>query len=87
MQTSIIDLSLPTESSVSDPFPVELIHEPHSQSKPLIAMLLGCQESELPENISPADDLVKLKAHAGTHVDAPWHYSPILSGEKIQNHR
>jgi kynurenine formamidase len=82
MPISIIDLSIPTESSVSDPFPVELIHEPHSQSKPLIAMLLGCKESELPENISPADDLVKLKAHAGTHVDAPWHYSPICQGKK-----
>jgi kynurenine formamidase len=83
-QTVIIDLSVPTESSPSDPVPFEVIHEPHSQSIPFIAKLLGCQESELPENVGPADDLVKMKAHAGTHVDAPWHYSPVSEGRKAR---
>ena len=81
---TIIDLSVPTENSPSDPMPVEVVHEPHSQSTALIAKFLGCQESELPEDLGQADDLVKIKAHAGTHMDAPWHYSPVCEGKKAR---
>ena len=81
---TIIDLSVPTESSPSDPMPVEVVHEPHSQSTAFIAKFLGCRESELPKDLGQADDLVKMKAHAGTHVDAPWHYSPVCEGKNAR---
>ncbi len=73
----ILDLSVPTEASPSEPIPVNVRHEEHRQSVELMKMFFGCSEDDLPAGLGWANDTVTLIAHAGTHVDAPWHYSPV----------
>lgn len=80
----IIDLSLPTENSPSEPIPLEVVHETHSQSAEMMMKMFGCQESDLPDGCGWAQDHVKLNAHAGTHVDAPWHYFPTSEGKRAR---
>jgi kynurenine formamidase len=72
----IIDLSIPIEDSPSEPLPVQVVHEEHRQSVKRMADFFGCSEQDLPEGLGWANDSVVMGAHAGTHVDAPWHYAP-----------
>lgn len=78
--TKIIDLSVPLEESPSEPLPVKISREPHGQSVELMKALFGCAASDLPRGLGWADNGVQAGAHAGTHVDAPWHYSPVCAG-------
>ena len=80
----IIDLSVPTEPSPSEPLPIEVTHEDHSQSVPAMKAFFGCSEEDLPDGLGWANDAVKMGAHAGTHVDAPWHYFPTSEGGRAR---
>jgi kynurenine formamidase len=80
----IIDLSVPTEPSPSEPLPVEVRHETHEQSVPVIKTFFGCTGEDLPDGLGWANDAVKMGAHAGTHVDAPWHYFPTSEGKRAR---
>lgn len=80
----IIDLSVPTESSPSEPLPVNVVHETHEQSVPMMEAFFGCSKEELPQGLGWANDAVSMGAHAGTHVDAPWHYFPVSEGKKAR---
>ncbi len=80
----IIDLSVPTESSPSEPLPVKVLHEIHEQSVPMIEAFFGCKKGDLPQGLGWANDAVSMGAHAGTHVDAPWHYFPVSEGKKAR---
>jgi kynurenine formamidase len=78
----LIDLSVPTEASPSEPIPVKVSHEEHRLSVDVMKMFFGCTEVDLPEGLGWANDTVSMISHAGTHVDAPWHYSPISEGRR-----
>ncbi len=80
----IIDLSVPTEDSPSEPLPVKVTHEPHQQAVGVMQMFFGCSDSDLPDGLGWANDSVTMGAHAGTHVDAPWHYFPTCEGKKAK---
>jgi len=80
----IIDLSVPTEDSPSEPLPVKVTHEPHQQAVGRMKTYFGCSESDLPQGLGWANDSVTLGAHAGTHVDAPWHYFPTSGGKRAK---
>ena len=47
-------------------------------------MFLGCTEKDLPKGLGWANDTVTLISHAGTHVDAPWHYFPTSEGKRAR---
>jgi kynurenine formamidase len=80
----IVDLSVPTEDSPSEPIPVSVRHEAHEQSVEVMKMFFGCSEQDLPGGLGWANDTVTMIAHAGTHVDAPWHYAPVAGGERAR---
>jgi len=80
----IIDLSVPTEDSPSELAPVKVSHEAHEQGIAGMKSLFGCSEQDLPQGLGWANDSVMLQAHTGTHVDAPWHYSPTSEGKKAR---
>ncbi len=82
--TRIIDLSVPTEDSPSEPLPVRVEHKPHEVSLPIIEMFLGGKKEDLADGLGWADDSATLGAHAGTHVDAPWHFAPLSEGKKAR---
>lgn len=80
----IYDLSVPTENSPSEPTPVKVEHKSHDASLPVFEMAFGCKKGDLADRTGWADDAVSLGAHSGTHVDAPWHYSPQSEGKKAR---
>jgi len=80
----IIDLSIPVEDTPSEPVPVKVTREAHKQSVERMKTFFGCSEQDLPEGLGWANDSVVLGAHAGTHVDAPWHYSPTSEGKRAK---
>lgn len=82
--TRIFDLSVPTEDSPSEPVPVKVEHKSHESSLPIIEIVLGAKKEDLADGVGWADDALTLGTHSGTHVDAPWHYSPISEGKRAR---
>lgn len=80
----IFDLSVPTEESPSEPLPLKVVHESHAQSAAQMAGFFDATLADLPEGLGWANDHVQLNAHAGTHVDAPFHYYPTCGGERAR---
>jgi len=77
----IIDLSLPTEPSPSELIPLEVTHMSHEAGSAGMAAAFGCNQEDLPQGLGWAVDTARLESHAGTHVDAPWHYFPTSEGK------
>lgn len=78
----IIDLSVPIEAGPSEPQNIEVTHEKHEQGVAAMKNIFGCSEEDLPGGLGWAVDTVRLSTHAGTHVDAPWHYAPVSEGRR-----
>ena len=83
----IIDLSKPIQYNKNDPWfmKVKIKHKPHRKAKWLIR-LLGLPFKLFPKDFSGwADDTIqKMGVHSTTHIDAPWHYSSTVNGEKAK---
>ncbi|MGP8152922.1 MAG: cyclase family protein [Smithella sp.] len=82
--TRFYDLSIPTEDNVSEPQPVKVEHKTHDSSLPVIELIFGAKKENMADCLGWADDAVSLFAHSGTHVDAPWHYSPLSENKKAR---
>lgn len=80
----IMDLSIPIENCPSEPLPVAVSHEEHKHGAELMKMFFSCTDEDLPGGLGWANDTVNMISHAGTHVDAPWHYSPISEGKRAR---
>jgi kynurenine formamidase len=76
----IIDLSVPIESTVSEPIQPQVSFEDHDATAQLVAGIFGCAVDELPDGKGWASETLTLITHAGTHVDAPYHYFPTVAG-------
>jgi kynurenine formamidase len=76
----IIDLSVPIENTVSEPRGPIVRHQTHAETAPEVARIFGCAVEDLPGGLGWGNDQVELGAHAGTHVDSPWHYYPTSEG-------
>ncbi len=83
-KVTVIDLSVPFESSPSEALPPEVTHLAHSELVEEMKPFFGCATSDLPEGLAWANDRIKTHAHVGTHVDAPWHYFPRSEGKKAR---
>ena len=84
MPRRIVDLSVALQNDIpSDPprnIPV-IEYTNHDQSAALVAGLFpGLTPEMLPEGKGWAVEKVTLGTHTGTHLDAPWHYHPTMSG-------
>ena len=83
----IIDLSKAISFNKNDPWfmRVKIKHKSHRKSKWLIR-LLGLPFRLFPKGfVGWADDTItKMGVHSTTHIDAPWHYSPITNGKKAK---
>src|SRR4030042_5627 len=80
----IIDLSVPVEDTPSEPLPVKVTHQSHAQNVGAMKQFFGCSQDDLPQGLAWANDSVTMGAHAGTHVDAPWHYFPTSEGRRAR---
>ncbi len=84
MPRRIVDLSVALQNDIpSDPprnIPV-IEYTDHEQSAALVAGLFpGLTPDLLPEGKGWAVEKVTLGTHSGTHLDAPWHFHPTMSG-------
>jgi kynurenine formamidase len=86
--TKIIDLSKTIQYRKEDPWfmRIKIKHVPHAKSIRLIRYFL-----RLPKKLIPArfqgwadDKIIKMGVHSSTHIDAPWHYGPVVEGKKAK---
>ncbi len=80
----IFDLNVPTEESPSEPIPLKVEHQDHKASAAFMASFFDAPVDDLPEGNGWGNDTVTLISHAGTHVDAPWHYYPTCGGQRAR---
>lgn len=77
----IIDLSVAIEEDLKDPLPFSIRYETHEEGAEFGAKLVGVNPEDFPEKKGLAGEFLTLTSHAGTHVDAPWHYWPTSEGK------
>lgn len=77
----IIDLSVSIGVDNQDPLPFAMRYESHEEGVQLGARLFGVAPEAFPEGKALAGEFLELTTHAGTHVDAPWHYWPTSEGK------
>jgi kynurenine formamidase len=77
----LVDLSVALEDNPSEPMRPQIDYQDHDDSAPLVAGIFGCEVSDLPAGKGWGNETVTAITHAGTHVDAPWHYFPTCGGE------
>ncbi|MFE8103135.1 cyclase family protein [Brenneria goodwinii] len=78
MKQRIIDLSVKLQNGIpSDPPPFLPSIDYHNHAAgalQLAAIFPGLSPDDLPEKEGWAVEFVNMSTHAGTHMDAPWHY-------------
>jgi kynurenine formamidase len=83
-----VDLSVPIKSpnpgEMSPDYEASLAaiidYQDHQKSIPAMTAILGCTKEDLLEGQGWGNESLKLVSHAGTHVDAPYHYFPTCQG-------
>lgn len=71
-----VDLSVPLAPSPSENIPVSVDYIPHHVGGQHLAELVGIPSQLLPDALGWASERISANTHSGTHVDAPFHYSP-----------
>lgn len=83
----LVDLSIGLEPDASEPFPPEIEYFDHETGAELLTENLhelgheDVEPSDFPDRMGLAWEELTLIAHAGTHLDAPWHYGPGVDDE------
>jgi len=86
-ETELIDLSIGLEDEPpSEPMPPSIDAFDHEAGAERLAENLrglghDVEASDFPEGMGLAWEDLEVIAHAGTHMDAPWHYGPEVDGE------
>jgi kynurenine formamidase len=80
-QRMFVDLSLSIDESVSEVIPVKVRYFSHREGGEQMGQIFGLNADDLPGKLGWAGEEVTLITHAGTHMDAPWHYGPTSAGK------
>ena len=82
MAAKIVDLSVPLESFPSEYHDSVVTYWDHRDSARRLARDFGIDPAQLPRPyVSGAKEEVTALTHAGTHIDAPWHFGPLCEGK------
>lgn len=80
----LIDLSAAMKNDArNDPPPQRpvVVYSDHEAGREnMLSFYPGATEADLPGGLGWAYEGVFLGTHSGTHMDAPWHYHPTMSG-------
>lgn len=77
----IIDLSVTIEPTPpGSPLPVTIQYIDHKEGANVFGPIFGLEDGDFPEGNFSAVENLSLTTHAGTHLDAPWHYWPTSEG-------
>lgn len=77
----IIDISLPHENAGTEPYPPTIEFSSHEAGAERLAKLAGVEPDDFPNRMALGTDRVSGSSHSGTHIDAPFHYSPVCEGK------
>lgn len=78
----IVDLSVPLENYAAEYHSAKIEYLDHYDFANRVARTWGLDAADFPEpHVGGAIDEVSLTSHAGTHVDAPWHFGPLTEGK------
>ena len=78
----IIDLSVPLQQTPPDAvLKIDIQYIKHKEGAKVFGPMFGLQEKDFPEGLFSAVEKLTLTTHAGTHLDAPWHYWPTSEGK------
>jgi len=77
----VIDLSVPIENKAkSEPKPAIIHYESHKEGIKM-AEPAGVRAEDFPDGLGLASEEITLITHAGTHLDAPYHFGPLVEGK------
>lgn len=86
MARTFIDLSVHLENGgLADPpgYGPEIDYRSHRDTVAEICRFFpGLTPADLPDGEGWAIEHIRLTTHAGTHLDAPWHFASIMDGDK-----
>jgi kynurenine formamidase len=92
----LIDLSLPISPATAEPEPVAIEYVGHREGGQQMAAMATdllrqtfrnapeapvITEDALPDGLGLANENLRLDTHAGTHMDAPWHFGPLCENK------
>ncbi|WP_226584549.1 cyclase family protein [Halobacillus litoralis] len=80
----MIDLSVPLSPKVKEPTPPSIHYHSHKEGADQAVQHLGITHDDLYQGKAWATEDVSASTHAGTHVDAPYHYGDVSEGEKAR---
>jgi len=77
----LFDLSVYTEENpFAEPFPMSIVPHTHEESAQG-AVRFGLKASDFNDGMSLTHEDFSGQFHCGTHVDAPFHFGPIVEGK------
>jgi kynurenine formamidase len=86
--TKIVDLSktIQYDKKVPSFMRIKVKHSSHAKSLRLIRYILRLPKKLIPTRFKGwADDkITKMGVHSTTHIDAPWHFGPVVEGKKAK---
>ena len=79
----VIDLSVSISEKVKEPLPTKIAYETHEECADNVGKILfkDLEGDIFMNNMGLAGEVINLATHSGTHVDAPYHYSPTCDGK------
>jgi kynurenine formamidase len=77
----VIDLSVPLTTRAKHLKNVKIEYIDHKTNMKTRGPQLGLKDNDFPEWGYCAVENLSLNSHDGTHLDAPWHYSPMTEGK------
>jgi len=78
----LIDLSVYLEENpFAEPFPMSITPHKHEESALTMASRLGIEPSAFNDSMALTHEDFSGQFHCGTHVDAPFHFGPIVEGK------
>lgn len=81
MGIRFIDLSVPLHNFASEFNSPQITYWDHRDFAHRTATKWGLDPREFPEpEVGSASEELTLSSHAGTHLDAPWHFGPTTAG-------
>lgn len=81
-KTKIIDLSVTIVNNPPGSFiQSEITYRSHEERAKARSKDFNLPEDAFPEGRFAASEIAKISTHAGTHLDAPWHYGPTSEGK------
>ncbi len=80
-KVKIIDLSCEIENFAMEAGPCEITYWDHRAGARNLGRPLGLGVKDFPDGLGLAWEKLTLITHAGTHLDAPWHFGPRVGNE------